>query len=144
MSNKKVALGGGGLEELRGRFDDWRNRQDRGKVIPRELWDEAVAASKRLGPSRVARALGLNHQRLNQQIVARGGTEAGASRQEPRELQPVAAQFVELGSLAGLVPAAGEPMVVELVAADGARLTIRTRQASASVLAMITAFRGHS
>lgn len=140
--SKKVALVGGGLEELRGRFDDWRSRQHKSKAIPTELWDEAVATARRLGPSRVARALGLNHQRLNQQMLARQAPEPEVGRQEPRALQPVAAQFVELGSLAGLAPAAGEPMVVELVAADGARLTIRTRQASTSVLAMISAFRG--
>jgi hypothetical protein len=139
MSKKVVVLGSGGLEELRGRFDEWRNSQARSKAIPTGLWDEAVAAANRLGPGRVAAALGLNRQRLKQQIIAR---EAPAThRQEHRELQPVPAQFVELGNLAGLAPG-GEPMVVELVAADGARLTIRTRQASASVLAMITAFRG--
>jgi hypothetical protein len=54
------------------------------------------------------------------------------------------AQFIELPGLPMLGSAAvnGEEMVVELVAADGMRLTIRTRQAGAAVVEMISAFWG--
>jgi hypothetical protein len=137
--SKKVGLEGGDLDEVRERFDSWRRSHKKSKTIPQELLDAAAVAAQQLGVNRVARTLGLNHTRLKHQVTA-----PDARSQKRRELQPVPAQFIEVGAVGGLASTVADPMVVELVTADGARLTIRTRQASASVLAMITAFRGQS
>jgi len=139
----REASGQTGLEQLRGQVENWRHSPSKSKAMPRELWDAVVTAATQHGPHQVAKALGVNSQRLRQQMVARQARQNSAAM-VPAMPAP-AVQFIDMGTVAQIGPiAAAEPMVVELVAADGARLTIRTRDASASVLAMINAFRGRS
>lgn len=129
-----------GLEELRTRFMDWRRSPSKSKAIPRELWDAAATAAKRYGAHRVAKVLGVNSQRLREQVGARAAN-GGGGLTLATPTAPI--QVIEMGRLAEMGPSdVPEPMVVELVAADGSRLTIRTRDAGPGVLAMIHAFRG--
>jgi hypothetical protein len=132
------------MDPLRGRIEDWRHSPSKSKAMPEPLWQEACAAARRLGAARVARALGLNYGHLKGRLSSPGVASTGERTRQ--ELQPVQeAQFVELGRVAELAPSHNaEPMVVELVATDGTRLTIRTREAGASVFAMINAFRSRT
>jgi hypothetical protein len=130
------------LEELRGQVEDWRGRPSKSKSMPTELWDAAVVAAAHHGAHRVAKALGVNSQRLRQQMADREAQDNSGERVS-KELAPV--QFVELGRLAEMGPCGpAEPVVLEMVAADGTRLMLRARDGSASVLAMINATRGRS
>jgi hypothetical protein len=52
-------------------------------------------------------------------------------------------EFIELNGFAALDPAVTrDEMVVEMVAADGARLTIRVKGVSPNISALIETFRG--
>jgi len=128
------------IEGLRRKIERWRQGRPKRLPMPEELWREATAAARKLGTGRVARALGLGYEALKQRVLAK---EAGL-RAAPRETV-LASQFIELPSLP--VPGStvgGEGLVVEMVATDGTRLTIRASEASPGVLAVIQAFRGHS
>jgi hypothetical protein len=108
--------------------------------MPEELWREATAAAEKLGTARVARALGLGYAGLKQRVLSKGAGRSAA----PREVAP-ASQFLELPSLSVMGTVVGdEGLVVEMVATDGTKLTIRAREASLGVLAVIQAFRGRS
>jgi hypothetical protein len=132
------------LESLRRRIEEWRNSRPRSKAMPEGLWQEACAGARKLGAGRVARALGLNYAHLKERLRSPREARIGAPKRSGLP-QVVTPQFLDLGRVADLGPPRGtEPMVVELVAPDGARLTIRTSDASASVLAMINAFRGRA
>jgi hypothetical protein len=128
------------IEGLGRKIERWRQGRPKSLPMPEALWQEATAAARKLGTGRVARALGLGYEGLKQRVLAR---EAGR-RAAPRETV-LASQFVELPSLpvAGS-DAGGEGLLLEMVATDGTRLTIRTREANPGVLAVIQAFRGRS
>lgn len=144
MRAAEVSRGLSEIDPLRGRIEDWRRSPSKSKAMPEPLWQEACAAARKLGAARVARALGLNYGHLKGRLSPPGVPRTG--QRTGQDLQPVQeAQFVELGRLSELTPARNaEPMVVELVAADGTRLTIRTREAGANVLAMVNAFRSRA
>jgi hypothetical protein len=146
MRAREVSVAGqNGLEQLRGQVEGWRRSPSKSKAMPPELWDAVVKAATQHGPHRVATTLGVNAQRLRQQMVARQATQSGGAMLPTAPVLAPTVQFIDVGTVAEIGPgAAVDPMVVELVAPDGARLTIRTRDAGASVLAMINAFRGRS
>jgi hypothetical protein len=133
------------IEPVRQRIQQWRGSQSRSKAMPEPLWQEAGAVARKLGLARVAKELGLNYTALKAHTLPSQRTKSGVQTGQ-RSSPPVArAQFLDLGTVTELSPrGAAEPMVLELMAPDGTRLTIRTREAGASVLAMITAFRGRS
>jgi hypothetical protein len=130
------------IDGLKVKIERWRQARPKSGSMPEELWQEAGAAAKRLGTNRVARALGLGYEGLKQRVLSK--KKGGPRGKEPGEVLAQEAQFIELPGLPMLGSPAGngEEMVVELVAADGMRLTIRTRQAGAAVVEMISAFRG--
>jgi hypothetical protein len=132
------------LEPLLGRIEEWRSRRPRSKGMPEDLWQEACAGARKLGAGRVAGALGLNYAHLKERLLSPREARTGAPKRSGLP-QVAAPQFLDLGRVADLGPPRGaEPMVVEVVAPDGARLTIRASEASVSVLAMINAFRGRT
>jgi tRNA threonylcarbamoyladenosine modification (KEOPS) complex Pcc1 subunit len=58
------------IEEVRARFEQWRQTR-RGKArIPDELWSAAVTVAQREGCNRTAAALGLDGGKLRKQMVA--------------------------------------------------------------------------
>lgn len=58
------------LGRLQGRFESWRaTRQTR--RIPEGLWEEAVAAARRLGVHRTSQALRLNFDTLKRRVQER-------------------------------------------------------------------------
>ena len=128
-----------GIEGLRDRIEGWRQSSPRTRAIPEELWKEACAAAKRLGTGRVARALGLKYETLKQRVLVGG---PGGLRDEAAVL-PMSPQFIELTGFSAVGhSAASDEAVVEIVATDGARLTIRLKAAGLDVAALVRVFRG--
>jgi len=132
------------IDGLKVKIERWRQSRPKSGSMPEELWQEASAAAKRLGTGRVARALGLGYEGLKHRVLSK--RVGGRRDRESGELGAQEAHFIELPGFAAHGSAADsrEEMVVELVAADGMRLTIRTKQASAAVVEMISAFRGRA
>ncbi|MGB6489290.1 MAG: hypothetical protein WBE91_20665 [Steroidobacteraceae bacterium] len=128
-----------GIEGLRDRIEGWRQSSPKSRNMPEELWKEASMAAKRLGACRVARALGVKYETLKQRVLASGAAGIGG---EVTVLPSSGTQFVDLTGLSGLSHAAADEAVVELAAADGARLTIRLKGAGLDVAALVSAFRG--
>jgi hypothetical protein len=133
-----------GLEGLRDRIEAWRGMRPRPRSMPEPLWSEAAAKAREVGVYRVARTLGLSFKALK-------GRAGSASTRSYRRRSVTSApalsattDFVEVKGLAPVSPAVvGQETVVEVVACDGARLSIRLKCASADVAALIHAFRGY-
>ncbi len=132
------------IDGLRGRIEGWRRQTfPKSRSMPEELWKEASAAAKKLGAGRVARALGLNYEALKERVISSsaGGHRGGTRRQS----QPEGTEFIELSGFPGLNQVnPRDEAVVEVVAADGARLIIRLKGVSLNVMALVNAFRGRS
>jgi len=111
------------IDELRGLIEAWRQSESKTRAMPDDLWEDASAAAQMLGVHRVSRELGLNYQALQRRAAP------GAS--VPAHSPP---EFIELG---GLLPAmndagGGDEVVVDVVGADGTKLTVRLKGPSAS------------
>jgi hypothetical protein len=131
------------IEGLRGKIQGWRQSQPKSRSMPEEFWQEASTAAKSLGAGRVARALGLNYETLKQRVLPNGAGRSADRVQRKR--QPEGTGFIELKGLSAPSKLASrEEMVVEVLAADGVRLTIRIHAGSASVPALINRLRGRS
>lgn len=128
------------IEGLHGRIEGWRQSRPKSRPMPEELWEEASKAAKRLGTGRVAKALGLGYEALKQRVISNGaGRRRGTARKQGQRAR---AEFIELTGLPALAPVVTrDEMVVEMVAADGTRLTIRAKAASSNISALIEAFR---
>ncbi len=126
-----------GIEGLRDRIEGWRQSSPKSRNMPEELWKEASTAARRLGACRVARALGVKYETLKQRVLA-----SGAVGVRGEATVPSGTQFIELTGLSGLSHTGADEAVVELAAADGARLTIRLKGAGLDVAALVSAFRG--
>ena len=76
-----------GIDEVRARFEDWRETR-RGKArIPDELWSAAIAVARRDGINQTAAALRLDGGKLKRLMLA--------AKPLPRKTMPPAT-FVEL------------------------------------------------
>lgn len=127
-----------GIEGLRDRIEGWRQSAPKTRAMPEELWKQACAAAKRLGACRVARALGVKYDTLRQRVLA-----SGASAASMPTVLPGSTQFIELTRFSSAShTVSGEEAVVEVLAADGARLTVRLKGAGLDVPALLNAFRG--
>ncbi len=60
------------VEEVRHRFERWRQNRRGKDRIPDELWSAAVAVARREGVNRTAAALHLDGGKLKRQMVAAG------------------------------------------------------------------------
>ncbi len=81
------------LEDMRARFQVWRQARKNGERLPKELWSEAAGLARRLGVNPVCEALGLNHTTLKEHAAK--GRVATRSVQRPRP-EPARPAFVEL------------------------------------------------
>jgi len=108
---------GGRVETVRQRIEHWRATREKRSPMPEKLWEAAVSVARVHGVWATTRVLRINYESLKSRVSG-GATDgrAGAAR---------SAGFVELaaGQLGGPGERAGT--VVELAAADGARLTVR-------------------
>ncbi len=132
-----------GLELLRTQIEAWRAARPRTRSMPQTLWSEAAAMARELGVYRVARALRLNFDTLKRH--ARSASTPGRRERSVAHamLAPMRGDFVEVKAFADVSRAAvGQETIVEVVACDGTRLSIRGTCASADVAAWIQALRG--
>ena len=113
MTTKATAVTS--IEQLRTRFEQWRNSRLRTSPIPGELWTAAVEVARRDGVNRTAQALRLDGGKLMRRLVASG---SGAAAKPPA--------FVEL--IAPPPSGAGE-YVVELEDPRGRKLRIQMKGA---------------
>lgn len=136
-----------GLPGLRRQFETWRGRKGSGEAIPRNLWQGAAALARRHGANKIAQALGLDSHKLKQMSLGRWptrGSKRPAAVQGKRSVieATAGARFIELKAPVGASgPLSGEA-VVELLAADGARITLRLADSSPALPGVIAALRG--
>lgn len=120
------------LDDVAAQFAHWRQqRAHPSERIPQALWEQAVALTRELSYSHVAKQLRLSPSDLKQQMQ----TQHAATCQAPASPLP----FVEVPS-----PPAVPPMLpetdIELQRADGARLRLRTGNATLPLAAVVRAF----
>jgi hypothetical protein len=120
------------LDHVAAQFTQWRQqRAHPAERIPQALWDQAVALTKELSYSHVAKQLRLSPSALKQQMRA----PQGLACQTPAFPGP----FVEVPPTPApsLTPPETE---IEMQRADGARLRLRTGNATLPLAAMVRAF----
>ena len=112
------------LEEVKGRFDEWRRNRKGKASIPDELWAAAAEVARREGVSRTSTELGVEWNHLKRRMA----TGAGAL---PKPSLP---RFVEL------VAAREETLHECVIEVEGRRgkLRIQLNNASASCLATLS------
>jgi hypothetical protein len=120
------------LDQLAGHFEHWRQTRTHPRQrIPQELWDQAVALTTALPPSRVAKHLRLGAADLKKHLAA---------HQESIEAAPpTTVGFVEVSP----APSWQKPtpaMQIELHRADGTRLHIHYREATPPLAALLRVF----
>jgi hypothetical protein len=81
------------LEDMRTRFQAWRQTRKNGERLPKELWSEASGLARRLGINRVSVALGLNHTTLKEHAAKGRVATRPVQRPQPEPARPA---FVEL------------------------------------------------
>lgn len=141
VSGETVELAGLGEQ-----IEAWRRTRPKTRSMPEALWSEATAIARRLGIYRVSRSLRLNYDTLKRR-AGQSRSHRSRTRGVDRDAVPVAARtdFVEMKGLAQMSHAViGDEMVVEIVACDGARLTLQLQAATTNVVELIRAFRDRS
>lgn len=129
------------LDGLRARIRQWRQMRPRTRPMPEALWSESSRAASRHGIWPVARELRINHGALKKRVTAMVERSRRDQAITGVEVASVAPQFIELRGIGRPEPGALVQTVVEMVAPDGARLTIRLAGANPDVAGMLTAFR---
>lgn len=132
-----------GLEALRNQIEAWRATRPRTRSMPPVLWSEAAAMARKLGVYRVARTLKLNFDTLKRHAGSPSTPNRRGRSVARTMLTPTRTDFVEVRGLADVSRAAVRyETIVEVVACDGARLSLRGACTSADMTALIQAFRG--
>jgi hypothetical protein len=146
MQTEAVFAGPVELKGLHRKIEAWRHTRPGTRPMPEELWKQASGFAQKLGICKVSRALRVNYGGLKRRVRASGRPTVDSRRSErtPSVSRP---DFIELSgpSTFGAVSEApaGSDAVVEVVAPDGTRLTIRVKGAtSPNVAAWVGAFRG--
>lgn len=125
------------LEDLRSRMLEWRKRTRRSlSTMPSLLWGEAIAAAQLLGIDCTAAALGLRVEELKRRAEGLYPTDSMRSAPEPSTL-PAPATLLNAPKLGTCLT-----VVVEAVAADGARLSVRIPMADRSIIELIQRLSG--
>jgi hypothetical protein len=121
------------IEGLRARIEAWRSSEHRGRRMPEELWQEAGAVAQKLGVCPVSRALGLGYQTLKRRVSPSESSPSNVVN-HPR--------FIEFAGFAPINGVAADEVIIEMVFADGSRLTVRLKDSSPALLTVIQAWRG--
>ncbi len=69
----------GSIEQVRARFEQWRQTREGKARIPDELWSAAVTVAQKDGCNRTAAALGLDGGKLRKRMVAAGSASKRAA-----------------------------------------------------------------
>jgi len=139
-----------GLAGLRRQFERWRAGKGSGEEIPRKLWQGAAALARRHGANRIAIALGLDSHKLRQLSLGRwqGRRSKRAGVAKAVRDEPVGTgvgaetRFIELKAPMRVSGPVDGEAVVELLAADGARITLRLKDSSPALPVVVAALRG--
>jgi hypothetical protein len=119
------------LDQLAGQFEHWRrHRSHPAERIPQALWDQAAVLATAIPYSRVAKQLRLAPSALKKQMATKDLT-----CQAPAP--PL--RFIEVPA-ASQQPASDPETEIELERADGARLRLRSGNATLSLAALVRAF----
>jgi hypothetical protein len=111
------------VEEVRSRFEQWRQTRQRKAPIPDELWSAAVEVARRDGVNRTATALHLDGGKLKRRMAAADG--------RPRKAPSAFVELIASG-------AAGLPeYTLELEGRNG-KLRIQCKGATAADLAELS------
>jgi len=109
------------LEELRSRFDQWRQKRKRGSRIPKDLWDAAVGLTKDYPLPLLSCVLGLHYGQLRKRSQSSAGVQDGEGK---ASAAPV---FMELGTTQSpQIPSAD--CVVEFEDSRGAKVRLYFRK----------------
>ena len=120
------------LAQVAAQFAHWRQqRAHPSERIPQPLWDQAVALTRELSYSYVAKQLRLSPSDLKQQMRA----QHVPACQAPTSPIP----FVEVPQPSA-APMTSPETEIELQRADGARLRLRTGNATLPLAAVVRAF----
>ncbi len=144
METEEQRQGQQELEQVRRNVEQWRQTRVKQGAMPAPLWEQAAAVARMVGTYRVARDLSLNYRALKQRAFPTARAEASRKRRPGRPSKKSGAAFVEIKSVPSLstaVTAVSEGAVVEVVAADGARLTIRLKSGTPDLAALVASFR---
>jgi hypothetical protein len=101
------------LDDVRKKFEHWRKTRKRRRPIPKELWDDAVALSKRHSINTIAKVLCLNYTTLKSRI------HGIQSKKKPPPPDPA---FVELD-----FGVSTSECIVEMEKKGGAKMRMRFR-----------------
>ncbi len=136
-----------GAVELRGRIEEWRRTREMRGPMPEGLWASAVLLAGEHGVYRIAKAVGVNYESLRDRLERDGTLPGSALESSGGFVELPSAPLASIGSeRSSAVPiesgAAGcaarltggsgqQGAMVELTAADGARLTVRLQACGA-------------
>lgn len=115
------------IDEVRARFEEWRQRRQGKTRIPDELWSAAIEVARRDGVNRTAAALHLDGGKLMKRMLAAGAI--------PKRPTPPA--FVELAAPSGIRSSAEPEYTIELEGRNGT-LRIRCKGATPAHLAELS------
>jgi hypothetical protein len=105
------------VREVRDQIALWRRTRAKRSPMPADLWREAVALARDGGTYPIARAVRVDYESLARRVAEAGARDRGGA--------VPAAAFVELTGAQLLGSCTPPGSVVEMVDADGVRLTIR-------------------
>ena len=110
------------LVALKQAFEAWRNSENRGRVIPEELWQRAAILAKKIGVTRVHKELRLSFDSLKKRMGA------------PKKLVKSRTAFVSLPLSVG--PRIND-CILKIESASGARMQAELSGIDASGLAQV-------
>jgi hypothetical protein len=120
------------LDHVAAQFAHWRQqRAHPSERNPQALWNQAVALTRRLSYSHVAKQLRLSPSDLKQQVLAQHAPAC------PVPASPV--PFVEVPRTPE-APRTRPETEIEMQRADGARLRLRSSEATLPLAAVVRAF----
>ena len=107
------------LEQLKNRFEEWRQHRKKGSRVPKELWDSAIKLSNKHTVSELARTLRLDYPKLKKRV--------GALRQDSEKGKAVPPTFVEVGTTQ---PTTDADCIVEFENSKGVKVRMHFRKRS--------------
>jgi hypothetical protein len=141
-----------GLLRVRRQFEAWRARKESGEAIPQRLWQVAGALARQHGAGRIALALGLDSHKLKQMSLGRWSGRKSKRVGVVKEVQDspsvteagAGARFIELKAPVGFSGPLDGEAVMEVLGADGTRITLRLKDSSPALPVVLAALRGRS
>ncbi len=117
------------LQEVRRRFQRWRQSRPAGTRIPASLWDAAAKMARSYGVNRTAKALGLDYYSLKERAEAQDGSPSNCAAEEK------VATFWELPPLQA---GSTSECILELEDAEGAKMRVHLKGCPAPDLAALS------